>query len=175
MEPPDPKFPDSPMVRPMMQAEEFSIRGDGISGERLQKIRKGLLTLHTLETMAANLYQFQITRDRTELNRQLIIANCNQMSHIQDFQIKLLEYGWKPSRLRWAFWMLGLVLGFGSRLLGPRLLLRTASWVEQKAVEHYGELLEAIEWEEDLRRIIERDRADEEGHLRRWHSLLESG
>ncbi len=97
------------------------------------------------------------------------------MTHIQDFQVKLYEYGLRPRKLRWAFWIVGFLIGFGSRMLGPRMVLKTASWVERKAVLHYGELLKEAEWEEDLKQIIAKDRADEEGHISRWERLLESG
>jgi hypothetical protein len=45
-------------------------------------------------------------------------------------------------------------------------------WVETKAVEHYGQLLESIDWDEETRGIIEKDLADECGHIERWKSLL---
>ena len=63
--------------------------------KRLKGIKKGLLALHTLELMAVNIYRFQITKEDTELNRQLIAAMCNEMTHFQDFQVKLYEYGMK--------------------------------------------------------------------------------
>ncbi len=165
---------DLSIIRPGMRVEEFGFRGQGMTAKHLREIEKALRSLHTLEIMAATLYRFQISRDRSDLNLQLIIAMCNEMTHIQDFQVKLYEYGSRPSKLRWAFWVVGLVIGFGSRLLGPRSILKTAASVEKKAIRHYGELLEGIEWDEDLRGIIEKDRSDEEGHLRRWQGLLES-
>ena len=156
-----------------MRTEDFKFRGQGISTERLRDVKKALLTFHTLETMAANIYKFQITRNPSELNLQLIMAMCNEMTHTQDFQVKLYEYGWKPSKLRWGFWMVGFIIGFGSRLLGPRAILKTAVWLEKKAVHHYGELLNAIEWDEDLRKIIKEDGTDEDEHVSRWKRLLE--
>jgi demethoxyubiquinone hydroxylase (CLK1/Coq7/Cat5 family) len=174
MEQPKPGGFDLSIIRPGMHAEEFGFRGQEMTAKRLREIKKALHSLHTLEIMAANLYRFQISRDPSDLNLQLIIAMCNEMTHIQDFQVKLYEYGLRPSKRRWAFWIAGLVIGFGSRLLAPRSILKTAAWVERKAVRHYGELLEGIEWDEDLRRIIEKDRSDEEGHISRWQGLLES-
>ena len=141
---------------------------------RLKDIKKGLLTLHTLELMAVNIYKFQITKKPSEMNRQLIAAMCNEMTHFQDFQVKLLEYGFRPSILRWAYWIVGFVFGFGSRLLGARAILKTGIWVETKAVRHYDELLNSVDWDEDSRKIIEKDQADEYGHINRWRELLES-
>jgi demethoxyubiquinone hydroxylase (CLK1/Coq7/Cat5 family) len=162
------------IVRPKMRVEDFTFRGREMPPDHLKQIRKALLTFHTLETMAANIYKFQLTRTPSALNLQLIIAMCNEMTHIQDFQVKLSEYGWRPSKIRWAYWMVGLIIGLGSRLLGPRAILKTAVWLEKKAVHHYGELLKAIDWDEDLKRLIEADGLDEEGHVHRWQQLLKS-
>jgi demethoxyubiquinone hydroxylase (CLK1/Coq7/Cat5 family) len=165
---------DPSIIRAQMRVEGFKFRGQGVPQERLKDIKKALHTFHTLETMAANIYKFQLTRDPSEFNLQLITAMCNEMTHIQDFQVKLCEYGWRPSKLRWAYWIVGFVIGFGSRLLGPRAVLKTAIWLEKKAVHHYGELLKGIDWDDDLRKIIEGDGADEDGHVSRWQHLLES-
>ena len=47
--------------------------------------------------MASTIYRFQITREDSELNRQLVAAMCNEMTHYQDFQVKLYEFGLRPS------------------------------------------------------------------------------
>ncbi len=142
--------------------------------ERLGAIKKGLLTLSTLELMASTIYRFQITSEDCELNRQLIAAMCNEMTHYQDFQVKLYEFGFRPNPFRWAFWIVGFVFGFGSRILGKARILKTGIWVETKAVHHYAELLETIDWDDDTRAVIEKDRADEHGHIDRWRNMLES-
>ena len=90
---------DISIIRPQLRVEDIRLRGEGMPPERLNDIRKGLVTLHTAETMAVNIYRFQITSEASELNRQLITAMCNEMTHLQDFQTKLFEYGWKPSKL----------------------------------------------------------------------------
>ena len=174
MEPLNEKSHDVSLIRPPMKMEDFKFRGQGQPPARLGDIKKGLLTFHTLETMAANIYKFQLTHHPSELNRQIIIAMCNEMTHIQDFQVKLYEYGWRPSKVRWAFWIVGFVIGFGSRLLGPRAILKTATWLEKKAVNHYGKLLKAVEWDRDLQEIIEKDGLDEDGHVNRCQGLLKS-
>jgi ubiquinone biosynthesis monooxygenase Coq7 len=122
--------------------------------------------------MAANIYKFQLTKEPSELNRQLIAAMCNEMTHLQDFQVKLYEYGFRPGILRPAFWMVGFVFGFVSRLLGPKAILKTGIWVETKAVKHYAELLETVDWDEQTRKMIEKDQADEDGHINRWRNML---
>ena len=162
------------IVRPEMVMDEFTMRGSGISPDRLKKIKKGLLTLHTLELMAQNIYKFQITKKNTDLNRYIMAAMCNEMSHYQDFQVKLYEYGWRPSIFRWMFWIVGFCFGFFSKILGRKRTLRTGIWVETLAVKHYGELLNDIDWDDDTRAVVERNWDNEKGHVSRWKSLLSS-
>ena len=166
---------DVSIIRPQIRSEDFKMRGKGIEPARLEAIKKGLLTLHTLELMAMTIYKFQITRENGDFNRQLIAAMCNEMTHYQDFQVKLYEHCFKPGILRWVYWLVGFAFGFGSRLLGRKAILKTGIWVETKAVHHYAELLDTIDWDEDTRKVIEKDQADEDGHINRWKQLLESG
>ena len=165
---------DTTVIRPPLRAEDVKLRGEGMAPERLKKIKKALQTLHTLETMAVTIYKFQLTGKCTELNRQLVTAMCNEMTHLQDFQVKLYEYGWKPSKFRWAYWIVGWVFGTFSRVMGVKQILKTGIWVESKAVDHYAELLETVEWEDEVRPIVEKNQADEGGHINRWRTLLEA-
>jgi len=158
-----------------MRNRDVRMKTPPLSRPGRKKIKKALRTLHTLELMAVTIYRFQITNEPCEHNRQLIAAMCNEMTHYQDFQIKLYEYGLRPSIFRWAFWFVGFILGFGSRLMGKRAILKTGIWVEAKAVAHYDELLSSVEWDEDSRSIIEKDQAYEKGHIARWRKLLQSG
>jgi ubiquinone biosynthesis monooxygenase Coq7 len=163
---------DISIIRPEMRLSDFKFRGIEMPPERLKTIRKGLRTLHTLETMAVNIYKFQITKKANELNLQIIAAMNNEMTHLQDFQSKLFEYGFKPSKFRFVYWVVGLIFGFFSRLMGRKAILKTGIWVETKAVHHYDELLKDIEWDEETRKIVEKDQADEFGHIKRWESFL---
>jgi demethoxyubiquinone hydroxylase (CLK1/Coq7/Cat5 family) len=164
---------DISIVRPQMRHEDFKMRDRQMEPERLKSIRKGLLTLHTLELMAQTIYRFQITSEKCELNRQLIAAMCNEMTHYQDFQVKLYEFGFRPSLVRWAYWIVGFAFGFGSRIMGQKAILKTGIWVETKAVHHYAQLLDTIDWDEETRKVIEKDQADEDGHINNWKKFLE--
>lgn len=171
--PGDKKDVDISIVRPEVRLSDFKFRGAEMPPERLKSIKKGLRTLHTLETMAANIYKFQISKKTSEMNLQLIAAMMNEMTHLQDCQSKLFEYGFKPSKFRFFYWIVGFAFGFCSRLLGRKAVLKTGIWVESKAVHHYEELLRDIEWDEETRKIIKKDQADEFGHIKRWESFLE--
>ena len=163
---------DITVIRHDMRLSDFKFRVTEMTPKRLKDIRKGLRTLHTLETMAANIYKYQISRRATELNLQLIAAMINEMTHLQDFQSRLFEYGFKPNKFRFAYWVVGWAFGFLSRLMGRKAVLKTGIWVETKAIHHYEELLKDIEWDEETRKIIEKNQADEFGHIQRWKSFL---
>ena len=165
---------DITVIRPEMRVEQVKARGLSDKPEERAALRKSLRTLHTLEIMATKIYACQITSKPCVLNTSLTAAMCNEMTHIQDFQTKLYEHGFRPSKLRWAYWMVGYVLGLGSRMLGTRRMLKAAVWVEAKAVHHYTKLLAAVEWDADTRAIIEKDLADESGHIAHWEALLRS-
>ncbi len=165
---------DISVVRPRMALEDFKFRGEGMPRQRLRSIKKGLRTLHTLETMAVNIYKFQLIQKETEHNLQLIIAMANEMTHFQDFQLKLYEYGFRPSVLRILYWLVGFGFGFLSRLMGRTAVLKTGIWVEEKAVRHYQDLLQEIDWDDETRMVIEKNQADELGHINRWQALLKS-
>jgi hypothetical protein len=51
-------------------------------------------------------------------------------------------------------------------------MLKTGIWAENKAVEHYGKLLAGADWDDETRAMIEKDRADEYGHIARWEGFL---
>jgi demethoxyubiquinone hydroxylase (CLK1/Coq7/Cat5 family) len=166
---------DTGLIRPEMRDADVRMRAGAATHADLKRMRKGLLTLHTLELMAVNIYRCQISRRPSALNRALIAAMCNEMTHLQDFQVKLYEYGWRPSPLRWAYGVAGFMLGLGSRLMGDKAALKTGVWVETKAVRHYSELLGRIAWDEETRAIIEKNQADECGHVERWMTFLRGG
>lgn len=161
------------IIRPEMQPAEVRQRGSGYSAERLRSIERTLKKLHMLETMAVSIYKYEINSKRTTLDIYLTAAMANEMTHLQDFQIKLYEYGFRPSKMRLGYWIVGCFLGFGSRLLGPRRVLKTDVWSEQKAVVEYTRFLLDVEWDEETRPMVAKNLADEEGHAGRWSHLLQ--
>lgn len=161
---------DISIIRPAVKDDEIKLRRNITDKKRLKAIKDGLHTLHNLETMAVNAYKYQITSKDTELNRELIAAMLNEMGHVQDFQVKLYEYGWKPSIFSYFFPVVGFVFASLARLFGEKGAKWLGVFVETKAVAHYRHLLETIDWDEDTKKVIEKDWADEFGHIERWSS-----
>lgn len=89
--------------------------------------------------------------------------------------MRLYESGFRPSLFRWAFWIVGFVFGFGSRILGKARILETGIRVDTEAVHHYAELPDTIDRNDETRKAIEEDQAHEHGHVGRWKNTLESG
>jgi demethoxyubiquinone hydroxylase (CLK1/Coq7/Cat5 family) len=163
---------DITIIRPEMHEEQVIPRGRALSADERRAVRKALRTLHALEIMAVNIYKCQITEDVTPLNTALTTAMSNEMTHMQDFQTHLYEYGITPDKLRARFWLAGYVFGLGSRMMGTKRVLKTGIWAENKAVDHYGKLLASAPWDDETRAVIEKDRADEYGHIARWEGFL---
>jgi len=163
---------ENPLIRTEIRKGDIHLRGEASPPGALKRIRKALRTFHKMEVMAAAVYRFQINRRHPDLRPHLIAAMANEMTHIQDFQITLSEYGFRPSLLRVPYWIVGWCFGTFSRLLGRKWILKTGIWVETKAVSHYSDLLESAEWDAETRRVIQKDLGDEEGHIRIWRSLL---
>lgn len=166
--------PETRILRPELRFEQVALKGRSLPVQQRRKIARALRTLHTLEIMAVNIYRRQITLEADSLNRELIAAMANEMTHVQDFQITLYAYGMRPSPFRWAWWCAGFAMGTGSRLLGIKAVLKTGIWVETKAVHHYSELMKAADWDEETLRILDKDRADEEGHIQTWKRMLQA-
>ena len=162
------------VVRTEMTMDECRMRGKGMSLDDLKKIRRGLHKLHTLELMAQTIYRFQIGGSDAELDRYLVAAMCNEMTHYQDFQVKLYEYGWNPSCIRWMYWIVGFCFGLFSKICGKKMILKTGIWTESLAVRGYGELLEEVNWDDETIRIVEQNLTDEKVHVARWKYLLQA-
>ena len=109
---------DVTVVRPEMREEQIKARGRALSAGQRRAVRGALRTLHALEIMAVKIYQCQITKDATPLNTALTNAMSNELTHMQDFQTRLYEYGFTPAKLRGRFWMVGYVFGLSSRMMG---------------------------------------------------------
>ncbi|MBN2102531.1 ferritin-like domain-containing protein [bacterium] len=122
--------------------------------------------------MAVNVYRFHISNRFPELKVSLIAAMKNEIGHVQDYLVKLYEYEFKPAWYRWAFWIVGAVIGTGSKILGKRMILKAGIWTESKAIAHYQELLESAPWDDSTYQMIDKDRQDEIVHLNLWSELL---
>lgn len=159
------------VVRRPIAPNEIVFRGHGIEAEHLSQVRKYLRKLHAFEIMAVNIYRMQISNSTNSFNRTIIQSMANEMSHVQDFQIKLYEYGGKPSVLWWVMGAIGFCIGVGSRLLGDKMVIKTGIWTEKKAVADYEEIIDAVRWDNETLEVIKRNLSDEYHHIDTLNSL----
>lgn len=156
------------LLRTEMYTHDIGFRGQDASRETLKRTRKALRTIHRLETMAMQIYRAQIGKKRTELDRQLIAALENEVTHHTDSMVLLLEFNGDEDSLRLPFYIFGYVGGWMSRLLGTKYILRLAEWVERKAIEHYEHLAGDVKWDEATYEYVFRMWEDEKVHQARW-------
>ena len=57
-----PKY-DVEIIRPQMTAHDVRLRSKPADPAKLKTLKKALQAFHTLETMAVNIYKFQLTKE----------------------------------------------------------------------------------------------------------------
>ena len=137
----------------------------------LRTVRKALRDINRLETLAVQLYRAQWSREPTELNRQLLAALENEITHHADSLGRLMEFGGRPTVLRLPYYVLGWLMGRASRIIGFRAMMRLGAWAENKAVEHYERLAEACRWHGPTHEMVVAIGEDEKVHRSRWRYL----
>jgi len=163
---------ESIVLRNSKTLQDIQFKGRDLSGPERHKIQKALRTFHNLEIMAVNIYRAQISGKEDELNRHLIAAMCNEITHMQDFATAMAEYGMRPHPFRWIFWIAGMKIGLFSKWIGRKTVLKTGIWVENKAVHHYAKLLETVVWDDTTRQMIKTNQKDERIHINQWKGFL---
>ncbi len=160
-------------IRTSVEPDKIFLREGKVNSD-LAKIKKGLKKLHSFEIMAVNIYRLQITNNPKSINTMIIQAMANEMTHVQDFQTKLYEYGGRPSPWRFAFYIAGSIIGLFSRLLGDATILKTGIWTETKAVNDYNKIINSVQWEKDVLDIIKHNLDDEYHHIEILKQKLQS-
>lgn len=161
------------MIRTETHAHDVGLFGISATQEQLRAARKTLRDIHRLETMAVQVYRAQWSREPTELNRQLIAAMDNEVTHQAEALSRLMQFGGRPTLLRVPFYIVGWVMGRASRCFGLRAMMRLGMWVEGKAIEHYEHLSAAVQWHKSTYDILLRLWEDERTHRARWQWFLE--
>lgn len=164
---------DEYLIRTKKEPEEIYWRVNSVQPEQLTKVRQALRKLHAFEMMAVNIYRMQITSEDSDFNRLVIQAMTNEMTHVQDFQAKIYEFGAKPSPTRMLNAIFGMFLGFSSRVRGKKAILNMGIWTETKAVTDYKALISSIKWDEETLKVIQHNLDDEYHHIETLKKALE--
>jgi len=166
------RAPDQ-LIRNAKHTHDVRLLAADASAQQIGAARKALRDVHRLETMAVQIYRAQWTSRPTELNRQLIAAMENELTHQTDSLGRLMEFGGRPTILRLPYYMVGWTMGRMSRLMGFRAMMRTGAWAEAKAIVHYEHLSAACQWHPETYQMLLRIWDDERIHHQRWLWFLE--
>lgn len=156
------------LLRTEMYTHDIGFRGRGADKTTIKRTHKALRTIHRLETMAMQVYRAQIGKKGTELDRQLIAAMENEVTHHTDSMVLLLEFNGNEDILRLPFYIFGYVSGRLSRMMGTKYILKLAEWVERKAINHYEHLTDQVKWDKATYEYVFRMWEDEKVHQARW-------
>ncbi len=107
--------------------------------------------------MATNVYRYQITKEKSEINRLLLAAMLNE-----SIIFRILKLNYMNMVLSKYFQIFFRSCRFCFRNINKtawsKAKIRLGRFVETKAVAHYAELLEHVEWDDETRATIEKTR-----------------
>ncbi len=121
---------------------------------------------HAGEYGALRIYQGQlmVMQDREPAETVRKMAETEKQ-HLETFEEMIVAHKVRPTALSPLWDLAGLALGAGTALLGPKAAMACTAAVEEVITEHYdGQAARLGETEPELRKVIEKFRADEEEH-----------
>jgi len=129
----------------------------------------GLRQMYNLERFAVEVYRRQIRAfPQKDIRERLEAARDNEQEHVDDLRARIEELGGSCPWQGFFFQMAGMVLGSTSTLLGRMFALNADIRLEQRAVRDYGAFLQKIDFDENSRRLIQKNIEDEKVHIKRW-------
>jgi bacterioferritin len=138
-------------------------------------VLKALRALVNVESMAVQIYRAQTWRfgGKPAIAEKLAHAIAVEREHRENLEARLKDLGGTTPMLRYAYALMGwVVIGFIPALLGKMVLLRADIWVEEKAVRDYTAFLEKVPFDDETRALVEKNREDEEEHIRYWQESI---
>ena len=139
---------------------------------------KELLTLnfmYCMERFATQIYRTQQKAFHDKLIvQQLIDASENERGHVQKLRANIKKLNGKVYPFGLLFQLMGVKLGFITRLSGKRNLFKADTFVEIRAVKDYNGFLRTVHFDSDTIKLIQAIIADEETHVINWKKAGES-
>jgi len=138
-------------------------------------VLKALRALVNVESMAVQIYRAQTWRFRGKpaIAEKLAEAIAVEREHRENLEARLKELGGSPPLLKLPYALIGwVVVGFVPALFGKIALLKVDIWAEEKAVRDYTAFLEKVPFDDQTRALVEKNRGDEEEHIRYWQDSI---
>ena len=141
----------------------------------MSKVLLSLNFMYGMERFANQIYRTQRGAfNGGQIDQKLIDASENEREHVQRLQTQINKLTGRVYPFGFLFQLMGVILGFITRLCGKNNLLKADTFVEVRAVKDYSSFLRAIAFDSDTVRIIRKIIAEEEVHILNWKEARES-
>jgi len=133
-----------------------------------------LNTMYNIERAATAIYKAQAGafRSNAAVYETFKAATANEQEHADGLKSRVAELKGKGSFIGWFFALGGMMIGFVTRIMGKKRVMKTNIWVETKAVKDYGAFLQKVNFDEKSAALIKKNIGDEQRHVDNWTRIL---
>ena len=133
-----------------------------------------LNTMYNIERAATAIYKAQAGafRSNASVYETFKAATANEQEHADGLKTRVADLKGKGSFIGWFFALGGLMIGFATRFMGKKRVMKTNIWVENKAVKDYGAFLKKVNFDEKSAALIKKNIGDEQRHVNNWTRIL---
>ena len=142
----------------------------------MSKVIGSLNTMYNIERAATAIYKAQAGafRSNTAVYETLKAATANEQEHADGLKARVAKLKGRGSFLGWLFALGGMMIGFVTRIMGKKRIMKTDVWVEKKAVKDYGAFLDKVNFDETSAALIKKNIEDEKRHVKNWSDVLDT-
>jgi demethoxyubiquinone hydroxylase (CLK1/Coq7/Cat5 family) len=133
-----------------------------------------LNTMYNIERAATAIYKAQAGafHSNAAVYETFKAATANEQEHADGLKAMVADLKGKGSFIGWFFALGGMMIGFVTRIMGKKRVMKTNIWVEKKAVKDYGAFLEKVNFDEKSAALIKKNIGDEQRHVDNWTRIL---
>jgi len=133
-----------------------------------------LNTMYNIERAATTIYKAQagVFRSSSTVYETFKAAIANEQEHADGLKARVADLKGRGSFIGWFFALGGMMIGFTTRMMGKKRVMKTNIWVEKKAVKDYGAFLQKVNFDEKSAALIKKNIGDEQRHVNNWTRIL---
>jgi demethoxyubiquinone hydroxylase (CLK1/Coq7/Cat5 family) len=141
----------------------------------MDKVLLSLNFVYCMERFATQIYRTQCGLFKNTIyHKQLVDASANELEHVQKFQAQIKKLSGTVYPFGFPFKLAGILLGFGTRIMGKKALFKADSFVEKRAVTDYNSFIKNNKYDKNTVEIIRGIISDEEIHIHNWENAANS-
>jgi len=140
----------------------------------MSKAIGSLNTMYNIERAATAIYKAQAGAfcSNAAVYETFKAATANEQEHADGLKARVADLKGKGSFIGRFFALGGMMIGFVTRIMGKKRIMKTNIWVEKKAVKDYGAFLEKVNFDEKSAALIKKNIVDEQRHVDNWMRIL---